>query len=98
VSAEAALVAGYIAFLLGLFQHLNVRTPRWLGYVIQRPEAHGVHHERGVHAHNYGLPLWDLALGTFRNPTDCPSPAGFWDGASRRVGAMLVGRDVSQPP
>jgi hypothetical protein len=24
--------------------------------------------------------------------------AGFWDGASRRVGAMLAGRDVSEEP
>jgi len=108
VSASAVAILGidpmvaglsaYIAFVLGLFLHLNTRTPIWLGYVVQRPEAHAVHHQRGVHAYNYGLPIWDLAFGTFRNPRTWTGAAGFWDGASRRVGAMLVGRDVSAPP
>lgn len=26
--------------------HMNVRTPVWLGYFVQRPEAHRVHHLR----------------------------------------------------
>jgi sterol desaturase/sphingolipid hydroxylase (fatty acid hydroxylase superfamily) len=52
-----------------MFQHANLRTPRWLGYIIQRPESHGIHHERGLHAFNYAdLPLWDMVFGTFRNP------------------------------
>src|SRR5690349_19071441 len=34
----AAALVGYIAAFYGMFQHWNVRTPRWLGYVIQRPE------------------------------------------------------------
>jgi hypothetical protein len=83
-----------------MFPHLNVRTPQWLGYFIQRPEAHAVHHTRGVHAYNYGsFPLWDIVLGTFRNPARFPTEAaGFWDGSSRPLGAMLLGRDVSTPP
>jgi sterol desaturase/sphingolipid hydroxylase (fatty acid hydroxylase superfamily) len=95
----AAALAGFLGFFAGTFQHMNVRTPRWLGYVIQRPEAHAVHHTRGVHAYNYGaFPLWDIVLGTFRNPATFPSdPAGFWDGASNKVGAMLIGRDVGEP-
>ena len=37
----------------------NVRTPQWLGYLVQRPESHSVHHQRGVHAYNYSdLPLF----------------------------------------
>ena len=99
VTPEAALMAGYLTFFAGIFQHLNVKTPRWLGYLIQRPEAHSVHHERGVHAYNYGnfLMVWDLVLGTFRNPEKFVAQAGFWHGASGRVGAMLIGRDVSLP-
>jgi sterol desaturase/sphingolipid hydroxylase (fatty acid hydroxylase superfamily) len=96
VSPQAAMISGYVGFLLGLFEHLNLRTPRWLGYVVQRPESHGVHHQRGVHAYNYGLPIWDMAFGTFRNPAQWSAQAGFWDGASRRVGDMLLGRDVSE--
>jgi sterol desaturase/sphingolipid hydroxylase (fatty acid hydroxylase superfamily) len=98
VSPDAAALSGFIGFFYAMFQHLNVRTPRWLGYVIQRPEGHSVHHARGVHAYNYGnLPLSDLLFGTFRNPADFMPEAGFWDGASAKVVAMLLGRDVGQP-
>jgi sterol desaturase/sphingolipid hydroxylase (fatty acid hydroxylase superfamily) len=99
VAPEAALIAGVIGMFYSLFQHANVRTPRWLGYLIQRPESHSIHHGRGVHAYNYGdFPLWDLVFGTFRNPARFEAEAGFWDGASKRVGAMLLGRDVAEPP
>ena len=98
LSPDAAALAGYLGFFVGMFQHLNVRTPQWLGYVIQRPEAHSVHHARGVHAYNYGnFMLWDIVLGTFRNPVGFEAEAGFWDGASAKVGAMLIGRDVGEP-
>jgi sterol desaturase/sphingolipid hydroxylase (fatty acid hydroxylase superfamily) len=99
ISADAGAIAGFAGAVFGLFQHMNVRTPQWLGYVIQRPEAHAVHHARGVHAYNYGnFMLWDIVLGTFRNPTTFTEPAGFWDGASSKVGAMLLGRDIGEPP
>jgi sterol desaturase/sphingolipid hydroxylase (fatty acid hydroxylase superfamily) len=98
VSPDAAALAGFIGFLYAVFQHLNVRTPRWLGYVIQRPESHSIHHGRGVHAYNYGnFPLSDILFGTFRNPADFMPEGGFWDGASAKVGAMLIGRDVGEP-
>lgn len=93
---RAAAVLGYVGAFYSLFQHLNVRTPRWLGYFIQRPEAHGLHHERGVHASNYGdLPIWDVLFGTFRNPDRFEGEVGFGSGAHRRVLSMLIGRDVS---
>jgi sterol desaturase/sphingolipid hydroxylase (fatty acid hydroxylase superfamily) len=99
VTPGAAALAGYLGFSAAMFQHMNVRTPRIIGYVIQRPEAHAVHHARGVHAYNYGnLMLWDLLLGTFRNPDGFSEIQGFWDGASSRLGAMLLGRDVNSPP
>ena len=99
LSPDAAALAGFIGFFYGMFQHLNVRTPRWLGYLVQRPEAHAVHHARGVHAYNYGnLPVWDIFFGTFRNPAEFASETGFWDGASAQLGPMLVGRDVVEPP
>jgi len=98
LSADAAALAGYISFLVGVFQHMNVRTPQWLGWIIQRPEAHSVHHARGVHAYNYGnFMLWDIAFGTFRNPVSFTEQSGFWDGASSKLGAMLLGRDIDEP-
>lgn len=97
-TAEAAMIAGFAMFVMAVFQHLNIKTPAWIGYLVQRPESHSVHHGRGVHAYNYGnLALWDLVFGTFRNPREYTAEAGFWDGASAKVGAMLIGRDVGAP-
>lgn len=98
VSPDSAALAGFLGFLYAMFQHLNVRTPVWVGYLIQRPEAHSIHHARGVHAYNYGnFPLSDMLFGTFRNPAHFMDESGFWDGASARVFPMLIGRDVGQP-
>ncbi|HVZ02974.1 MAG TPA: sterol desaturase family protein [Dongiaceae bacterium] len=94
----AAALTGYIANFYSYFQHMNVRTPRWLGYVIQRPEAHCIHHQRDVHAWNYGdLPVWDMLLGTYRNPETFAGEVGFDAPAARRVGAMLAFVDVNRP-
>ena len=91
----AALVGVVIAFH-GMFQHWNVRTPQWLGCLIQRPEAHCEHHRLGVHAYNYGdFPLWDLLLGTFRNPPSFDGRCGFESPADCRLGAMLACVDVN---
>ena len=98
VAPEAAMLAGYITFCMGLFEHFNAKTPRWIGYIFQRPEMHCVHHQRGVHAYNYGTPIWDMLFGTYRNPATWSEQAGFWDGASKKTFAMLVGRDVAVPP
>lgn len=80
-----------------LFYHWNVRTPHWLGYVIQRPESHCIHHEAGVHAFNYAdLPIWDMLFGTFRNPRAWRACCGFGDG-EHRLRAMLAGTDIAAP-
>lgn len=95
VSPEAAALGGAIGFFNAVFQHSNIRTPRWVGYFIQRPEAHAVHHERGVHAFNYSdIPLFDMAFGTFRNPEVWQGKVGFIDGGSARTLDLLRGRDL----
>jgi sterol desaturase/sphingolipid hydroxylase (fatty acid hydroxylase superfamily) len=99
LTAEAATVVLLATTLLAIFQHSNIRTPRWLGYIVQRPESHSRHHERGVHYGNFSdLPIFDLLFGTFRNPRDFAAEAGFQHGASRRVAEMLCFRDVSIAP
>jgi sterol desaturase/sphingolipid hydroxylase (fatty acid hydroxylase superfamily) len=99
MSMEAGVVGNLFLTFAAMFQHANIRTPHWLGYFIQRPESHGIHHERGVHYYNYcDLPLWDIAFGTFRNPKTFTGKCGYYDGASSRVGEMLIGRDVTRPP
>jgi sterol desaturase/sphingolipid hydroxylase (fatty acid hydroxylase superfamily) len=92
----AAALVGYLVAFNGMFQHWNVRTPRWLGYLIQRPEAHCEHHRLGVHANNYAdLPLWDLLFASFRNPASFDGRCGFAAPADRRMLAMLALREVS---
>jgi sterol desaturase/sphingolipid hydroxylase (fatty acid hydroxylase superfamily) len=94
----AAALVGYVAAFYGLFQHWNVATARWLGVVIQRPEAHCEHHRLGVHANNYGdLPIWDMLFGTYRNPARFEGACGFESPADRRLLAMLAWQDVNAP-
>ena len=99
LSPEAVTVFLFATLFLGIFQHMNVATPHWLGYLIQRPESHALHHARGVHYYNFSdLPVFDMLGGTFRNPEGFSQKAGFYDGASSRVADMLIWRDVSTDP
>jgi sterol desaturase/sphingolipid hydroxylase (fatty acid hydroxylase superfamily) len=99
ISAEAATVVLLAVTLLAILQHANVRTPRWLGYFVQRPESHSYHHGRGRHTGNFAdLPIFDIVFGTFFNPHGFAPATGFYEGASSRLVDMLLARDVAQPP
>jgi sterol desaturase/sphingolipid hydroxylase (fatty acid hydroxylase superfamily) len=98
LTPQAGAWASAALTFFAIFQHARVRTPRWMGFLVQRPESHAIHHQRGVHAFNYSdLPLWDMMFGTYRNPAgQVPVPTqGFYDGASARILDMLAFRDVS---
>jgi sterol desaturase/sphingolipid hydroxylase (fatty acid hydroxylase superfamily) len=98
LTMEAGLVGAFFLTFNAMFQHMSMRTPRWLGFVIQRPESHSVHHGKGIHRYNYSdLPLWDMIFGTFRNPKTFQREHGFYKGASGRIGEMLLFRDVTSP-
>lgn len=101
LSLEAALLLNFWLVFNAMFQHANIKTPHWLGYLIERPESHAIHHGRGIHRYNYSdLPLWDMLFGTFRNPrseNEVPTEAGFYKGASSRLIALLFGRYVTRP-
>ncbi|AVP96418.1 hypothetical protein C7S18_04060 [Ahniella affigens] len=61
-------IVAALSSLYGLFQHMNLRTPAWLGPWIQRPESHRIHHQRHHHRDNYSdFPVWDLIFGGYRN-------------------------------
>jgi len=95
--AGAAWVTLYSA-VAEYFYHLNVRTPRWVGFFVQRPEMHRIHHARGVHYGNFGdLPIWDMLFGTYRNPAEFEAPCGFAPEREARLGAMLAFRNVNGP-
>ena len=96
-SAQAITVMLLITNFFSIFQHANIKTPQWLGYIVQRPESHTFHHAQGIHRYNYSdLPLFDIIFGTFRNPKDFEYETGFYNGASARLWDMLRARDVSK--
>ena len=77
-NTAGAIGAVFVTFS-AMFQHMNKRTPHWVGYFIQRPESHSLHHGRGVHAYNYAdLPLVDMLFGTFANPEEHRADAEKW--------------------
>jgi sterol desaturase/sphingolipid hydroxylase (fatty acid hydroxylase superfamily) len=94
LTPDAAAGAALLGGLGELFYHWNVKTPRWVGYLVQRPEAHCVHHQEGRHSSNYGdLAIWDILFGTFENPETFDERCGFGDD-EHAVGSMLAGVDV----
>jgi sterol desaturase/sphingolipid hydroxylase (fatty acid hydroxylase superfamily) len=97
VGPQAATVAVLLTGLAELFYHWNVPTPYWLGYIVQRPESHCVHHQEGLHSCNYAdLPLWDMLFGTFHNPRHFQARCGFGPERECELGPMLAGVDVNQ--
>lgn len=97
-SPIAAAVALLLTGAFDLFLHSDLRTPRWLGWFVQRPEMHTVHHALDHHAQNYGLPLWDLLFGTWANPVERRTELGFDGGRADRITDMLLLRDVHKTP
>jgi sterol desaturase/sphingolipid hydroxylase (fatty acid hydroxylase superfamily) len=77
------------------FYHANLRTPRWLRYIVQTPELHSIHHQSDLHWFNFGdIPLWDRLFGTYKEAEGFAARCGFPERAERRLGDMLVFRDV----
>jgi sterol desaturase/sphingolipid hydroxylase (fatty acid hydroxylase superfamily) len=98
ITAQAIAITLLFTNFLSIFQHANIKTPVWLGYIVQRPESHTVHHAKGIHAYNYSdLPLFDILFGTFRNPKKYEHETGFYNGASSRIKDMLLFRNVDRP-
>ena len=95
--AQAITIVLLVTNFFSIFQHANIKTPVWIGYIIQRPESHAVHHARGIHAYNYSdLPLFDILFGTFKNPSKYVKETGFYEGASARIKDMLLFKDVER--
>jgi sterol desaturase/sphingolipid hydroxylase (fatty acid hydroxylase superfamily) len=96
LGAQGAALALLLSGLGELFYHWNCKTPRWLGYLFQRPESHCVHHEEGVHHYNYSdLPLWDMLFGTFSNPEAWEGRCGLGAENEGRVLELLLCLNVS---
>ena len=97
ITEQAAYWNGLLILTIQVFEHTNVRTPRWLGYIIARPENHMLHHARDHHTSNYAdFPLVDMLFGTFEAPEEAPEQVGFWDGASQQVTRLMLFQDVAE--
>lgn len=95
LNVAAATYALVIAAIIQMFYHSNINTPYWLGFIIQRPESHCLHHKAGFHDLNFAdLPIWDILGGTFCNPRKSLFACGFGND-ELRFGEMLWGVDVS---
>lgn len=98
LSVEAGAIYTFFTAVGEFFYHTNVRTPRWVGYLFQRPEMHRVHHELGRHRNNYGdVVWWDMLFGTYENPPEFAATCGFDGDREQRLGEMLAFRDVHRP-
>lgn len=96
VSPQTTTYFLFITMFLVIFQHTNIKTPQWLGYLVQRPESHSVHHAKGIHAYNYSdLPIFDILFGTFKNPAEFEKEIGFYSGASAKIPDMLLCKDIA---
>ena len=94
---QSVTILLFIVNFLAFFQHANIKTPQWVGYIVQRPESHSIHHGKGIHKNNYvDLPIIDMLFGTFQNPKSYQKETGFYNGASSRMIDMLLFRDVSK--
>ncbi len=73
--------------------HMNIKTPKIMGYFFQRPESHRCHHRRNkrLQCPNYSdFPLWDILGNTFENPILMDKPTGFiHDAECDRMGILL---------
>ncbi len=77
------------------FYHANIRTPKWIGLIIQRPEHHSIHHQLDVHNFNFGdLTWWDRLFGTFKDADEFTSACGFPSDNERKFKEILTFRDV----
>jgi len=97
LSLQSVFVMLMMIQLFAFFPHTNIKTPEWVGYFIQRPEGHVLHHARELQRVNYGdFPLWDMLFGTWVNPKEYSlEPLGFGDGRDELYMDMLKGRLVS---
>lgn len=83
------------------FYHMNIKTPRWIGYLFQRPQSHRIHHLRNKieTCKNYSdFPIWDILGNTFENPVNDTVPTGFETTNETRLADMLMFKDVLQTP
>lgn len=94
-TAEAGAWTSLFSAAGEYFYHANIRTPMWLGWFIQRPEHHSIHHELDVHQYNFGdITWWDRLFGTFKDSENFAPRCGFPGKQEEHLLAMLRFQNV----
>lgn len=97
-SVAAGALTSFLTGIAEYFYHMNIKTPRWVGYFLQRPEMHRIHHKRSHHYGNFAdLPLWDMLFGTYDNPPTYQGDCGFKPEREEKLLDMLVFKNVNDP-
>ncbi len=95
LDSEGAARLNVLTAAAEFFYHMNLKTPVWVGYFLQRPEAHRIHHQQGVHSGNFAdLPLWDILFGTFK-PGEKEVECGFRGDRENEIVPMLFLKNVN---
>lgn len=95
LSIEAGFVYTACTAIGEFFYHTNIKTPRWIGYIFQRPEMHRIHHQFNRHKNNYGdIVWWDMLFGTYENPKEWAHTCGFMPEQEEQLLQMLAYKDV----
>jgi sterol desaturase/sphingolipid hydroxylase (fatty acid hydroxylase superfamily) len=95
LNPEAGAIYTLCTALGEFFYHTNIKTPKWIGYIFQRPEMHRIHHEYEKHTSNYGdIVWWDMLFGTYSNPKEFTTSCGFDMDKELKLADMLKFKDV----
>lgn len=95
LTIEAGIIYTSCTAIGEFFYHTNIKTPRWIGYIFQRPEMHRIHHEFNQHKNNYGdIVWWDMLFGTYDNPKKWNKTCGFIPEKEEQLLNMLAYKDV----
>ena len=97
LSLEGGAIYTLCTALGEFFYHTNIKTPRWVGYLFQRPEMHRIHHQYEKHSNNYGdLVWWDMLFGTYDNPKNFTGIYGFDEVNELKLKEMIRLKDVHE--
>lgn len=94
-TAEAGAWTSFFGAAGEYFYHSNIRTPTWIGYFLQRPEHHSIHHEIDVHRYNFGdITWWDRLFGTFKDTDGFSARCGFPSDGEQKLWSMMRFKDT----
>ena len=100
LSSESSVWLSIFSAFSEYIYHANIRTPYWMGFFIQRPESHQIHHWKNKRkgCKNFGdFPFCDMLNDTFQNSIAGTPNTGFDPKNEQKRMDMIMMRDVINP-